>query len=382
MCQSWRVQTRAYEILNRHVESGTIPGGVVLLDSGYGAEPVCAGVAVIDGPPMPADAIVRIQSMTKIIQAVAALRLVEAASLQLDQSLTEWLPELDDRQVLRTPSSELGDTVPASHPITLRHLMTNTSGYGMVIQSSPLQQAMIDNGTEAGPEPVAFGADEWLRRLAELPLAFQPGEGWRYHHSFGVLGILISRVTGKSLGDHLAEDILGPLEMSDTAMWVPHNKVDRLPAAYRYDNSGWIELEPAGGGFYAGPPPYDVSHGELVSTATDFGRFLRTLARGGSVGGRPLISPDHLRQLTSDQVPAVCKTPESFFSPGFWDGTGWGFGVSLHTTGPRQGRYGWSGGLGTDFFVDPDGTVAVLLTQVEMGGHLWPLFDEFQTLNT
>ena len=99
----------------------------------------------------------------------------------------------------------------------------------MVIQASPLQQAMAANGTEAGPEPPAMGADEWLRRLTELPLAFQPGEGWRYHHSFGVLGILISRVTGRRRGDHLAEDVFGPLGMTDTALWVAEGKLDRLP---------------------------------------------------------------------------------------------------------------------------------------------------------
>ena len=132
----------------------------------------------------------RIQSMTKVITSVAALRLVEAGRLELDQSLVDWLPELADRQVLRRPAAELDDTVPARRAVTLRHLLTNTSGYGMVIQASPLQQAMAANGTEAGPEPLALGADEWLRRLADLPLAFQPGEGWRYHHSFGVLGIL------------------------------------------------------------------------------------------------------------------------------------------------------------------------------------------------
>jgi len=136
------------------------------------------------------DAIMRIQSMTKVITSVAALRLVGAGRLELDQSLVDWLPELADRQVLRRPAAELDDTVPARRAVTLRHLLTNTSGYGMVIQASPLQQAMAANGTEAGPEPPAMGADEWLRRLTELPLAFQPGEGWRYHHSFGVLGIL------------------------------------------------------------------------------------------------------------------------------------------------------------------------------------------------
>jgi CubicO group peptidase (beta-lactamase class C family) len=373
------VSTALRELLIRHVDAGAIPGGVALVGAGN-AEVVAAGAASIGGHPMGEDAIMRIQSMTKAITSVAALRLVEAGRLELDQSLVDWLPELADRQVLRSPMAELDDTVPARRAITLRHLLTNASGYGMVIQASPLQQAMAANGTEAGPEPPAISADEWLRRLTELPLAFQPGEGWRYHHSFAVLGILISRVTDRPLGEHLAEDVFGPLEMTDTALWVAEAKLDRLPAAYRHGEGGLVEIEPAGGGFYAGPPPFDVSHGELVSTARDYHRFARMLAEGGRVNGQPMISPDHLRQMASDQVPAACKTTGSFF-PGFWDGMGWGFGVAVKTEGPQRGRIGWAGGLGTDFFADPDGTVGILLTQVEMGEDMWPLVEQFQSLH-
>jgi CubicO group peptidase (beta-lactamase class C family) len=372
------VSTALRDLLIRHVDAGTIPGGVALLGAGN-VDVVTAGVASIGGGPMGEDAIMRIQSMTKVITSVAALRLVEAGRLELDQSLVDWLPELADRQVLRDPTAELDDTVPARRAVTLRHLLTNTSGYGMVIQASPLQRAMAANGTEAGPEPPAMGADEWLRRLTELPLAFQPGEGWRYHHSFGVLGILISRVTGRPLSRHLAEDVFGPLEMTDTALWVADGKLDRLPAAYRHGDGGLVEIEPAGGGFYAGPPSFDVSHGEVVSTAADFHRFARMLAEGGRVNGQPMISPGHLQQMTSDQVPAAGKTADSFF-PGFWDGTGWGFGVAVKTEGPQRGRIGWSGGLGTDFFIDPDGTVGILLTQVELGEDMWPLVEQFQSL--
>jgi CubicO group peptidase (beta-lactamase class C family) len=367
------------EWLRHQVEAGTIPGAVALL--GAGDAPVVAiGVSAVGGGPLRDDAIMRIQSMTKPITAVAALRLVEAGRLELDQSVDEWLPELGNRRVLSSPTAVLDDTVPARRAITLRHLLTNGSGYGMALVSSPLQQAMADNGTEAGPEPPALGADEWLARLAELPLAFQPGEGWRYHHSFAVLGILIARLTGRRLGDHLADDLFGPLGMTDTALWVPRDKLDRLPAAYRHDDDGLVETEPAGGGFYAGPPPIDVSHGELVSTAHDFHRFARMLAAGGRADGEQIVSPEHLRQMTSDQVPAENKTPESFF-PGFWDGMGYGFGLGVQTDGPHRGRYGWSGGQGTDFFVDPDGTVGILLTQVEMGEQMWPVVAEFQALH-
>ena len=168
--------------------------------------------------------------------------------------------------------------------------------------------------------------------------------------------------------------------MTDTALWVSEGNLDRLPAAYRHGDEGLVEIEPAGAGFYAGPPSFDVSHGELVSTARDYHRFARMLAGGGRVNGQPVISPDHLRQMTTDQVPAACKTADSFF-PGFWDGMGWGFGVAVQTEGSQRGRIGWSGGLGTDFFVGPDGTVGILLTQVEMGNDMWPLVNEFQSLH-
>jgi CubicO group peptidase (beta-lactamase class C family) len=362
------------QLLDRHVAAGAAPGVVAIIGTAESTEPVAAGVASLGGARMPTDAIMRIESMTKAISAVAALRLIESGAISLDQPVDEWLPELADRRVLTSPTAGLDDTVAAERPITLRHLLTNTSGYGMIFADSPLKRAMADKGTEAGTEPVALGAGEWLQRLGELPLAFQPGEGWRYHHSFGVLGILIARVTGRPLAEHLAEEIFVPLGMTDTALWVPVDKLDRLPAAYRHGPSGVVEIEPAAGGFYAGPPPFDIDHGELVATARDFYRFARALADDTG-----LISAEHKRLLTSDQVPEQCKTDDSFF-PGFWDGTGWGFGVGVSTAGRHQGRYGWSGGLGTDFFVDPDGTVGVLLTQVEMGSRLWPLIADFQEL--
>ena len=367
--------------LVRHVEAGTVPGAVALR-GGHDPEVVAAGVASADGRPMRDDAIMRIQSMTKAITSVAALRLVEAGRLGLDQSVEEWLPELAGRRVLSSPTAPLHDTVPANRPITLRHLLTMGSGYGMEFGDTPLQKAMADNGTEAGPDPIALGAGEWLARLAKLPLAFQPGEGWRYHHSFAVLGILIARLTGRPLGVHLAEDLFDPLGMPDSAFWVPEEKLNRLPAAYRRGDGGLEETEPAGGGFYAGPPPFDVSHGELVCTARDYHRFLRALMGCGRVervDGAPLISDVHLRHMTSDQVPAENKTADSFY-PGFWDGMGWGFGVGIETTGPRRGRFGWSGGQGTNFYVDPDGTIGILLTQVEMGEHMSGMIDEFQAL--
>lgn len=365
-------------LLDRHVAEGTMPGAVAIVSRAeQDPEIVVSGTTALSGEPLAADAIMRIQSMTKAVTSVAALRLVESGRLGLDDAVDEWLPELADRRVLRSPTAPIDDTEPSPHPITLRHLLTNTSGYGGILEESPLRDAMQANGTEAGAEPVDLGADEWLARMAELPLAFAPGAGWRYHHSFGILGILLSRATGRPLGDHLRDDLFAPLDMHDTGFWAPAAEAHRLPAAYRHGDGGLEEVEPEGGGFYAGPPPFDVSHAELVSTAADYFRFLRALTSGATVAGEPLISAEHAAAMLSDQVPAHAKTPESFY-PGFWEGMGWGYGVGVQTDGARAGRFGWSGGQGTDFWVDPDGTIAILLTQVELGERMWPLLTGFQ----
>ena len=366
----------------RHVDCGTIPGGVALLGAGN-VGVVTAGVASVGGGPMGAGAIMRIQSMTKAVTSVAALRLVEAGRLGLDQSVVDWLPELADRRVLRRPTADLDDTVPARRPITLRHLLTNSCGYGVVIQASPLQQAMAANGTEAGPEPPAMGAEEWLRRLAEHPLAFQPGEGWRYHHSFGVLGILISRVTGRPLGRasgrgrfRAARDDRHRAVGGRRASWTG---CLRLTGTVTRDS--WRSSLPVAVSTQ-GPPSFDVSHGELVSTAAGLSPFRPDTCRRRAVNGQPMISPDHLQQMTSDQVPGGVQDCGQLLLPGVLGGHGMGFwrGRDRHE-GPQRGRIGWSGGLGTDFFVDPDGTVGILLTQVEMGKDMGPLVAQFQSLH-
>ncbi|MFC7457080.1 serine hydrolase domain-containing protein [Brachybacterium sp. GCM10030267] len=358
-------------LLSRHVESGTMPGAVATCGHGY--EPVAVGTDAPGGSPLRTGAIFRIQSMTKIVTSVAALRLVQDGVLGLDDPVAEWMPELAEPRVLTSAEAELEDTVPASRPITLRHLLTNRSGYGMMTTDSPLKRAMVASRVEPGNEPLELGAQEWLEALAALPLAFQPGDGWRYHVSFGVLGILLGRLTGESTHDVLRRTVLDPAGMPDTGFAVPREQAHRLLPAFRRTEHGLEQIEPAGAGFYADPPPFDVSHSELVSTLSDFHAFLRALLDGD------LLGPELLGELRRDQVPDSVKTPESFF-PGFWEGNGWGYGVSVVTDGPHRGRFGWSGGMGTDFFADPDGSICLVMTQVEMDEQIFALLGELQEL--
>lgn len=362
--------------LQGHIDAGTIPGAIALVGKGDDVTTIALGRSAVDGPALQADAIVRIQSMTKTITTVATLLGVQEGRFTLDDPVEAWLPELADPRVLRDPDAPLDEVVPAIRPITIRDLLINGSGYGAIFGDTPLARAMVELQVDAGPDPVAIGAAEWLQRLGSLPLVGQPGEVFRYHHSFGILGVLVQRIAGVPLDQHLGSVVYEPLGLVDTGLVVPREKADRLPAAYRTVDGGLVETDPAGGGFYVGPPPYDTAHGELVSTAADLYAFLRVLAADGRHDGDPFLDPSWVTELTRDQVTPEAKTPEAFF-PGFWEDTSWGYGVGITTSGPHTGRYGWSGGQGTDYFIDPDGTVAILLTQVELGETMWGVLDDF-----
>ena len=144
--------------------------------------------------------------MTKPITAVAAMILVEECKIRLDDPIDNWLPELKDRKVLRKIDSPLDDAVPARRRITLRDLLTFRSGYGeigLISPTSPLQKAMIDAQLPLSTWPLTFTADEFMMRLGNLPLAHHPGEQWLYHMSAEILGVLIARVSGRSLSSFL-----------------------------------------------------------------------------------------------------------------------------------------------------------------------------------
>lgn len=366
--------TALTDLLDRHVAEGTAPGIVAALGGADGSLDIASAGDLAD------DAIVRVQSMDKPILAVATLRLVAAGRLWLDDPVDRWLPELASPRVLRAPDADLDDTVAAEGPITVRHLLTCTSGYGMVLNASPLQEAMAERGVEAGPEPVSLAAEDWLAALAVLPLVGQPGRVWRYHHSFSLLCLLLERAVGRPLRDHLAADLFVPLGMTDTGYAVPSAEVHRLPAAYRRQDGAVVQVGAAAADHplvaLESAGPLD----ELVSTVRDYAVFARMLAADGVHEGEQIVDRALLEQMRTDQVRPQAKTKDSFF-PGFWEGAGWGFGVAVERGGEHPGRFGWSGGLGTDFWVDPaTGRYAVLLTQVEMDEPVMQLFSDVQGL--
>ena len=223
---------RLHEVMAGYVERGVAPGIVTLVSRGGDEDVAVVGTTAVGGDePMKRDTIFRIASMSKPITAVAAMILVEECKLRLDDPVDEFLPELANRQVLRSLESELDDTVPANRPITLRDLLTFRLGIGLVFgpESYPIQQAMVEQLVGFVPNPQAVPEpDEWMRRLGSLPLIRQPGEAWLYGTGSNVLSVLIARAAGQSLGDFMRERLFEPLGMKDTGFSVPADKIDRL----------------------------------------------------------------------------------------------------------------------------------------------------------
>jgi CubicO group peptidase (beta-lactamase class C family) len=228
-----------HRVLSGHIERKEMPGLVALVSHHDDVHVETLGTLAFDNPaPMKPDTIFRIASITKVITAVAAMILVEECRLRLDDPIDPWLPELANRRVLKSISSELDDTIPASRAITVRDLLTYRMGFGSVMampNTYPIQK-LIREYRVGGDGPMlpsqAPTMGEWLQKLGSLPLLAQPGERWMYHTSGDVLGALIARVSGKSFGTFLRECIFDPLGMKDTAFYVPPEKINRLPGFY------------------------------------------------------------------------------------------------------------------------------------------------------
>ncbi len=352
--------------LRPYVDSGEIPGLVALVGHGDDVRIVAMGVQGTGGRPMQRDSIFRAASVTKPLIAALTMLLVDDGRLDLDAPVGDLLPELADPRVLRTPTSELDDTVPCVRPITTRHLLTHTAGHGFTTFEATIVPLLMEQLGQASrqmsevPPP-----DEWMRRLSGIPLIHQPGEGWTYNAAFDVLGVLLARASGMPLADLMAERLLEPLGMVDTGFHVPPGKRDRFTTSYGHDASGALQVSDEPDAEFSVEPAFASGAGGLVTTADDWLAFGRMLLADGD----RLLQPESVRLMMTDHT-----TPQQREMAGFFlDGQGWGFGGGVDTEVLHPwnvvGRYGWVGGTGTAAYVDPQhGVVTVILTQVELGG--------------
>ena len=383
---------RMHQVLSGYVERKEMPGLVALVSHHDDVHVETLGTLSVGHPtPMKRDTIFRIASLAKPITAVAAMILVEECKLRLDESIETWLPELANRRVLKSMSSQPDDTVPALRAITVRDVLTFRMGFGSVMampDTYPIQKLIREYriGGDGPPLPSqAPGTQEWLQKLGSLPWMAQPGERWMYHVSADVLGVLIARVSGQSLGTFMRERIFDPLGMKDTAFHVSSEKIDRLPACYFFNrqtntldvfddvvNSAWRP-----------EPPFESGGGGLVSTIDDYFAFSRMMLHKGRHGREQVLSRAAVELMTSDQL-----TPEQRAGAAVFFGAyrSWGFGMAVDIQRDdifhAPGRFGWDGGLGTSAYTDPgEGMIGILFTQRMMDSPEPPkVFSDFWTL--
>jgi CubicO group peptidase (beta-lactamase class C family) len=300
--------------------------------------------------------------------------LVEECTIRLDEPVDRLLPEPANRRVLKRIDGSLDDTEPARRPIIVRDLLTFRMGLGMIMGPPdvyPIQKAASELQVVGfGPpnQATPHGPDEWLRRVATLPLMHQPGEKWMYNTGSYVLGVLIARASVKPLEAFLRERIFEPLGMKDTGFSVPAAKLDRLVNAYWPNaQTGALDLyDDVKASQWARPPAFPDGGAGLVSTVDDYLAFGRMMLNKGKHGAERILSRPSVELMTADQLTPAQKAASAFGD--MWESHGWGFGVSVVTSrdgvAASPGRYGWDGGFGTTWSSDPaEDMVAILMTQ-------------------
>lgn len=347
-------------VVASHVGDDRVPGLVALVAAGEQVHVEVAGSLTIGGPPVRRDSLFRIASTTKPVVGVATLALVEEGLLALDEPVDRLLPELADRRVLRRPDGPLDDTVPADRAVTVRDLLTFTFGFGMAMEMFAAPEPWPVVGAASALHLCTLGPpspaeqpdpDTWIAGLGSLPLIAQPGERWLYNTGASVLGVLVARASDTTLADVLQRRIFGPLGMRDTACWTAD--AARLGAVYAPAVGNGLAVWDGPAGAWSRPPAFGDAAAGLLSTADD----LLLLARALAGGGDSVLTPGSVREMTSDQL----TEDQHRGTAAILGDRSWGLCTGVHTGGPRAGAFGWDGGLGTSWLVDPVRGVTVIV---------------------
>jgi CubicO group peptidase (beta-lactamase class C family) len=347
-------------LVERWVGPGKFPGMVAALGlPGRETQFIARGAdSFTDLDPQGPDSLYRIYSMTKPITGMATMLLIGGGKLKLDQPVADILPKFAHMQVQKTYDGSITDLEPAKSPITIRELITHTSGIGYsIIQQGPIKAAFENAGVIAGqisrmsvpgfdrgkPVPsLALFAD----RLAELPLVYQPGTHWSYSNGLDLMGRVIEVVSGKPFDTFLKERLFEPIGMTSTFFQVPASEAHRLTTNFGAMGTTLFPIDPGDTSIYLDKPPFPFGGAGLVSSPRDYDRFLLMLANYGKVGSRQVIPADAVRTGASNLLPAGVSGPAMMSAP---SGFGAGGRVGL---GAEDGIYGWAGAAGTVATVD------------------------------
>jgi len=355
------------EVLQRSVDQGQLAGAVVLVHRRGQTDVTAAGWCDIEnGLPMQRDTIFRIASMTKPITSVAALMLVDQDRIQLSDPISNVAPEFAHLHVLRSPDGPLEDVQEATRPITFEDLLTHRAGLTYAsFHRGPIGQAYRE---ALGGDVIdsQLTPDDWIRRLARLPLIAQPGSLMTYGTATDLLGFLIARIEGESLGSVLKRRIFDPLGMIDTGFLVPRAKWSRRATAYGFDEHGRLMKRLTWGGVVVEERPehmaYESGSGGLWSTVDDYLKFARLFLSDGEVDGVRLLRPETLGRMMTNQLTEAQRAHSGWWGQKpFAVGRGFGLGVAVvldpdDADMARRGNEGtvsWPGAYGGWWLADP-----------------------------
>jgi CubicO group peptidase (beta-lactamase class C family) len=348
-------------VLNRFVADRRLPGVSVGVRAPDGSDIfIQAGTLdfnVFDR--VTPDSLFRIFSMTKPVTGTAAALLIEDGKLTLDQPVADIVPEFAQLKVATNPATGLAAR-PARNTMTIRHLLTHTSGLTYSIAGDgPVQRAYreagITPGAPADGSPQVRDLDELVAKLADLPLIAEPGTAWNYSVSLDVLGLVIQRVSGMAFPDFVQRRILNPVGMDDTVWRLRDGDAARLMQVYAYGRDRAAPPTVAAGlsaEAYARPVTLYSGGGGLLSSTRDYLDFLSMLLNDGRAGRVRVLKPETARLIRSDILPEGLTA----------DGGGFGFGGWVARPGHRrQGEFGWSGAASTQGWIDPERNFAAAL---------------------
>ena len=362
-------------LLARYLEPGRIAGALTLV-ARRGKVAFLSPIGKMDRErdvPMRADTLFRIYSMTKPVASVALMMLHERGALQLSDPVLKWLPGWDQLRVYRHGRYPNFVTAPAERPMTVRDILTHTSGlsYG-IMERTHVDAAYRKLGIGEGQGTLS----DMIEKLGQLPLEFSPGTRWGYSVATDVVARLVEILSGRRFDEYLREQIFEPLGMVDTGYTVVADKLPRYSASYARAPGGGMTLhdDPADSA-YARPRTLFTGTSGLISTAPDYLRFAEMLRRGGAIDGVRLLGPRTVRYMTQNHLPGGVElariATESTFSETRFEGVGFGLGFHVVMDPVRAqvpgsaGEYGWGGMASTNFWIDPlEELTFVFMTQL------------------
>ncbi len=361
--------------LDQHIQNGVdnslIPGGTFLIAKD-GKTVYHKSFGAVDNQVINNSGIYRIASMTKAFTSVAIMQLVEDGKVDLDAPVYEYIPSFKDQVVLDTfnPADSSYTTVPVEKPVTVRNLMTHTSGivYGS-FNPGKLMAVYEKFSMNVGFSHPTWTTEEWIDKLAKVPLAHQPGARFSYGLNMDVMGRIVEVVSGQKLNNYFKENIYDVVGLEDTYFYLPESKFDRLVPVSMKVNDAYMSTDQLGmsaGTDYPKQGPRDLFAGGagMSSTAMDYAKFIETLVEGGG----DLLGEEAMAEMTKNQLPMVINDYENY--PKGSDG-GFGLGFQVFEDLPTKkspkspGTYEWSGYFNTKFFIDPqEQMIFVGMTQV------------------